>query len=250
MADQDSEQERIVLDNSALIQSVMLRCSQEFLPRRVQLLSMSRRELQELQYALLAQSPEDLRRFYAGAMKTSQDTLLLANMHRRLEYLETVYEHGVRPTLAAMAKHMWSEKDVLPPASSVEYELFDRLAEIENIARVIIDHYADLDERLNDYVLLVSKLKDFIDKTHTIENRFFFRAVLMIYDALCCMYAEDLTQERLTTVYTCVVKLQEPEWDKDKLRSLDKQLRASGFETVPSDRFRVQEKKREHADIP
>ena len=103
--------------------------------------------------------------------------------------------------------------------------------------------YVDPDERLNDYVLLVSKLKDLIDKSRTIENRFFFRAVLMIYDALCCMYAEELTQEQLTTIQTCVVKLQEPDWDKDKLRSLDRQLRTSGFETVPSDRFRVQDKR-------
>lgn len=234
MVDQEFEQEHIVVDTSTPRQSIMVDRYLDFL------ISVD----QELRNAPFQEQQELLLTLFNSIFLSDADT------KSRLEYLETAYEHGVRPVIGAMAKHMWHEKDSLPAASSAEYELFDSLTEIENIAGAIIAHYDDQDERLNDYILLVSRLKDFVYKIRTIENRFFFRAALMLYDALSCIYAEDLTQEQLRTVYSSVVKLKDLDWDKDKLQSLDKEFRASGFETVPSDRLKVQEKKREHVDIP
>ncbi len=250
MADQDSEQKRIVSDDSRRFHS--------FLSDAQHGLSISMQELriyfafQLHDQKLFLRSPEDSLRYYEGAVKLfeDKDTCSLTNIHARLDNLETAFEHAIRPTIAAMARHIWSEKDTLPPASSIEYELFDKLAELQDVVRAIIDHYSDQDERLNYYVLLISRLKDIIDKTRTFKNRFFSRAVLMLYDSLSCMYSEDLTQEQLKTIYVSIVTLQEPDWDKNKLRALNKHLRSSGFETIPSDRFGVQEKKREHANIP
>jgi hypothetical protein len=201
-----------------------------------QILSFSDKEI----HTIYLESRIWSRLFRSRDLPTKRQVSNQSTLESRVDYLETMYKHGIRPTLAAMAKHMRTEKDVLPAASSIEYELFEKLTEIGNIVTSMIEQYTDDDLRLSKYMILVSKLKELVERMRNINDPFFFRGVLMIYDALCCTYAEDLTPEKLILVRDTVATFQEPIWDKDKLRSLDHQLREVGFETIPSDRFHNQ----------
>jgi hypothetical protein len=173
---------------------------------------------------------------------------LFANVFKRLESLEAKYEHGIRPALKTLAQHI-DKKDLVPAASSAKYELIARLSKVNEAAQNMIEHYSDLDERLQAYVDLVSQLREVLRYSRNIENRYFHRATLMIYDALSCTYSEELTEVMVKTVGSVIASLHDLDWNRDKIRLLDKQLRACGFETVLSDKFHVQEEARKYVAL-
>jgi len=183
--------------------------------------------------------------------QTSADLLrrIFQNVSERLEYLETSYEHAVRPTLAAFSHHLLYEKDPLPAAISAMYDLVTKLAKLNDSANNLLVHYYNMDDRLQAYVDLISQLKEILSYERDIANRYLYKAVLIIHDALLCTYSEELTEEQVKAIVESIMALQAIDWDRNEVRSLDKHLREFGLETVVSDKFPIIECEQSRASI-
>lgn len=164
----------------------------------------------------------------------------LERLEKRQEGQEALMRHAIQPTVTKMARLVeeYTGRDSLPAASSAQYELHNRVADILITVENLADVFDDLGERLSSYTLLQKQLRDLLVLCRSVGSRIFRSAVITIHDAIHGAYSEDLTAEHVQVVRGSIERLLEARWDREGLRSLDKTLRVAGFETVPSDKFK------------
>lgn len=164
-----------------------------------------------------------------------------SGLAERVETLESKMEYAIRPALSKMAMLMerYGERDAIPAASSAEYEWQERAGKIVKTVEDFLATYQDndLEKRLACHVTLLEQLRDLLKLARAIGDRNLRDAVLMLHDALSGQYSEDITGTQAQVIEDAVYQLQDLDWEKEQVRNLHKELRASGCETVPSDRF-------------
>lgn len=157
----------------------------------------------------------------------------------RLKHLESIVWHVMAPTIGDIMKILerYDLKDTIPAAASVEYEWQSEALRTMGTVTNMLDAFDELETRLSCYVKLIERLEELLKLARGMGNRHLREAVLTLHDALCGTYSEDLTIEQAATIKDAVGQLGDTEWDREKVRALDRALRQQGFETVPSDRF-------------
>lgn len=161
------------------------------------------------------------------------------DLTRRVELLENRMEYGVRPMLALVARHMELanvEKDTIPAAASAEYEWEDQVRKIVSTTEKMLSAFEDLEIRLKYYNSLIDQTRELLKLTRFIGEPTLRSAVLVVHDALCGVYSEDLTRTQAELIVSALDRLENLEWDREMVRALHRELRASGFETIPSDK--------------
>jgi len=157
----------------------------------------------------------------------------------RLSALEDRMEHTVQPILKQFAKHLEYHpiKDPIPGAASAEYEWLSRITELTKTADQISSSFDDLATRLSCYSTLIDQTNNLLKLARSVGDRHLRTAVLTFYDALCSKYSEDLTRAQFDVIKEVLKQLKNHKWNVETVRTLDKLLRETGFETIPSDKF-------------
>ncbi len=160
-------------------------------------------------------------------------------LEERVERLEAQIESGVRPALARLTRHIeWhQERDSIPAAASGEYEWLSNVKEVVKTAEALLQDFDELTLRLSHHVKIIEQMRVLLNLSRSRSNRHLTSAVLCVYDALHSVYSEDMSLSQAETIKTALQLLEDLDWDREKVRSLDKMLRQQGFETVPSDKF-------------
>lgn len=176
------------------------------------------------------------------------DTEIPAHIHHhkdldyRVQHLENIVLHAVAPTMRSMYMKLerlerYEQKDTIPAAASVEYEWQSVVLRTIETVTNMLNSFDELETRLSYYVKLIERSEELLKLARGMGNRHLREAALTLHDALCGTYSEELTIKQATTIKDAVGQLEDTEWDREKVRALDRTLRQQGFETVPSDRF-------------
>lgn len=167
-------------------------------------------------------------------------------LKQRLECLEEFMELGMKPAildiLRTLMRHdqylkKYDVSDTMPAASSPAYEWYSQLKKVTYTIENMLDVFDDLNNRLGCYVSLIQQIKDMLKLARSLGNKNAREAVLILHDALCGTYSEDLTRSQVETIKNVANYLDDLDLTRDEVRALDRDLRESGLETVPSDRF-------------
>lgn len=161
------------------------------------------------------------------------------DLAQRVSYLEVAMKQGVLPTIQNIMKTLerYDQRDTLPGAASAAYEWHSQLTAITDTIENMLKIFDDLDKRLSCYVNLIQQVKELLKLARSVGNRNVRDAVLTLYDALHGVYSEDLVITQAEVVKSAIAHLYNLNLDREQVRALHRQLRKSGFETVPSDRF-------------
>lgn len=161
------------------------------------------------------------------------------NLVYRVQSLENILLHGMAPAMRDIYKKLerYEQEDTIPPAASVEYEWQSVVLRTIETVTNMLNSFDELETRLSCYVKLIERLEELLKLARGMGNRHLREAALTLHDALCGTYSEDLTIKQATTIKDAVGQLEDTEWDREKVRALDRTLRQQGFETVPTDRF-------------
>ena len=145
-------------------------------------------------------------------------------------------EHAVRPALAKLVRYH-EERDPLPAAASAEYEWQREAKKVLKVADDLIVDFDDLQIRLSQHVAITEKIGALLKVARSMNDKNLRSAVLTVQDALYSVFSENMTLEQAESIRQVLEQLQEINWDRKRVRELDKSLRNAGFETVPSDSF-------------
>lgn len=157
----------------------------------------------------------------------------------RVENLEGALKYGISPTMPYMTQLLqrYGERDAIPAATSLAYEWSSQLREITNTIENMLKVFDDLEQRLSCYANLIQRVNELLKLARSLGNRNNRDAVLTLHDALCGTYSEDLTSTQVEAIDNAINHLYDLNLEREDARALDRELRKSGFETVPSDRF-------------
>lgn len=165
----------------------------------------------------------------------------LEEVPRRLEVLEYLMQHSVQPTLRKVSRFLghYPERDPLPAAASREYDWRKQLKRMSDTVTLIGQVFEDLHERLRVYVELTDQSEQLLRLARATGSRHLREAALFLHDAVRGTYSEDLTIAQVEALGSVLETLQDFDLDREKVWAVDQKLRSSGFETVPSDKFRA-----------
>ena len=157
----------------------------------------------------------------------------------RIENLEDTMSHGVSPAIRHMMKLLqrYDERDAIPGAASPAYEWHSRLRAVTNTAENMPKVFDDLEKRLSCYVDLTQQVSELLKLARSLGNRNVRDAVLALHDALHGTYSEDLTSTQVEAIQNAINHLYDLNLNREHVRALDRELRKSGLETIPSDKF-------------
>jgi len=146
---------------------------------------------------------------------------------------------GMAPMLRHIAKEMERNelKDSIPAAASVEYEWRNAVLRTIETVTSMLNTFDELVTRLSCYVKLIEHLKELLKLARGMGNRYLIGSVLTLHDALCGTYSEELTSKQAEAIEGVLNQLYDLNLTHEQVRALDRQLRKSGLETVPSDKF-------------
>lgn len=157
----------------------------------------------------------------------------------RVESLESAMKYGVSPTIRYLMKilEQYGERDSTPGAASLAYEWQSHLKEVTTTIENMLRVFDDLEKRLSCYSNLAQQVSELLKIARSLGNRNIRDAVLALHDALHGIYSEDLTSKQVEAIGNAVNHLYDLNLDRESVRALDRELRESGLETIPSDRF-------------
>ncbi|MGB2798914.1 MAG: hypothetical protein WBC82_03615 [Dehalococcoidia bacterium] len=157
----------------------------------------------------------------------------------RVENLEGAVKFIVPSRISTLKRvfEQYDVKDTMPAASSPVYEWHTQLNKVADIVENILEIFDDLDKRLNCYINLIKQVKDLLKLARSLENRNVRDVSLALHDAIHGTYSEDMTIKQVKAIQSIVKNLYDLNLSREQVRSFDRDLRKSGLETVPSDRF-------------
>lgn len=160
-------------------------------------------------------------------------------LENKVQRHDNLLEHGIRPALGKLVAQFegYWQRDALTPAASADYEWYIIARKAFEAAAKILDDFEELDARLGHYCKVIDRLERLLELARSMNNRYLRQAVLTLQDAIRGKYSEDWTFEQAETIKRAAERLQSVDWNIEAVRNLDKDLRKSGFETVPSDQF-------------
>lgn len=157
----------------------------------------------------------------------------------RVKNLEGAMKYGVAPTMQHMMRLLerYGERDTIPGAASLAYEWLSQLTKVMNTVENMLKVFNDLEERLSCYVDLTQQVSELLKLARSLGNRNVRDAVLTLHDALRGTYSEDLTNTQVEAMQNAINHLYDLNLTREQVRALDRELRNSGLETIPSDKF-------------
>lgn len=161
------------------------------------------------------------------------------DLAHRVAFLEDALKYGISPTIRYIMRiqEQYGERDSIPGAASLAYEWQSQLGKIMNIIENMLKVFDDLEKRLNCYVNLTRQVSELLKLARSLGNRNIRDSVLTLHDAICGTYSEDLTSTQAEAIKDTVQRLYNLDLSREQVRALDRELRKSGLETIPSDRF-------------
>ena len=162
------------------------------------------------------------------------------DLAHRVENLEDTMRHGISPFIRYMMgllRQYYEERDTIPGAASAAYEWQSQLREVTNTVENMLEVFDDLEKRLSCYVDLTKQVSELLKLARTMGNRNVRDAVLTLHDALRGTYSEDLTNTQVEAMQNAINHLYDLNLTREQVRALDRELRNSGLETIPSDKF-------------
>ena len=205
-------------------------------------------ELRELYLLPFRRSSINVWRIFLSAYNPGSSYVGVDEVQQRLEKVEehqrrldTLMIHGVQPAIQQFARMIEgaAERDVLPAASSAQYEWHNRVTITLTTIVDMIKVFDDMSQRLSVHVTLQGQMADLLKLARLMSNPVLVSATLTLHDALYGIYSEDLTLSQAQLLKASVEMLRGVDWDIKDVRALDRTLRKAGFETIPSDKFRV-----------
>ncbi len=161
------------------------------------------------------------------------------DIYRRVQELESAMRHGVAPAIQHIMKHLerYDERDSIPGAASAAYGWQSEVRGVTNTFENMLEVFDDLEKRLSCYVDLTKQVSELLKLARTLGNRNVRDAVLTLHDALRGTYSEDLTSTQVKAMQNAINHLYDLNLTREQVRALDRELRNSGLETIPSDKF-------------
>lgn len=163
----------------------------------------------------------------------------LVDLQQKVDSHEELIFHSLQPAASKMTAYLerMGEVSKRPILFEVPDAITAKVAYIMETIEALVHEFDDLHDRLSHYTLLQGHLKELIDIARKQQSQHFRAAILTLYDATYSVYSEDLTVDQIQVLRTATRKLFESPITKETVRSLDKEMRIAGFETVPSDQF-------------
>ncbi|MBI2303167.1 MAG: hypothetical protein HYU86_00270 [Chloroflexi bacterium] len=149
--------------------------------------------------------------------------------------------HSIQPVLEKFSRALehYPERDPFPAAASGEYDWWKQLRKMSNTVGRIRGVFEDLHERLRVYVELTDQSEQLLRLARATGSRHLREAALFLHDAVRGTYSEDLTIAQVEALGSVLETLRDFDLDREKVWAVDQSLRESGFETIPSDKFRA-----------
>lgn len=163
----------------------------------------------------------------------------VARLEEGQQRLNAIIDHSIQPIIRQYARmiEVSGERDSLPAAASAQYEWYGRVTDTRRTVENMIEVFDDLPQRLSFHVALQRQMADLLKLARLMNNPALVSAALTVHDVLYGVYSEDLTLSQAQLLEESVSSLRNVDWDRERVRELDRVLRRAGFETLPSDKF-------------